>query len=362
MRRCIRYSLTILALVSLLLSCNNSSNPDRQFKIKPSALGVMNEIVVITDDDLWESIVGDTVRHFFEGVFPLTPRPEPIFDIRQYDPSDIYSQPLKKELRTYFIIANLDDIESETTKFVIKDLGEERLRRAKTDPNFNTSVGRDKWANGQILVYLFAHGTDNLAAAVERNYNGISGKVNDHDRIQLEQVTYARGRNNGLKSNMLGRYGAEIEIPNDFNTVLNAPEDHGLYWFRKDTKDGAFNMAFRIFDYTGPEMVTKEAMKERFNDFGRYVSSKEPNTFILINDVDLPILEFERTISTRYTKECRGIWEMENDFMGGPFISYAIVNEKTGKLLVIDSFVFAPGKRKRDILQQVDLIVKGIKW
>ena len=53
---------------------------------------------------------------------------------------------------------------------------------------------------------------------------------------------------------------------------------------------------------------------------------------------------------------------MENDFMGGPFISYALVNETTGKLLVIDSFIFAPGKKKRNSMQQIDLMVKSLKW
>jgi len=361
MSSCVRYIWSTLVLLALLVSCSQSDG-SLKYKVKPSALGVMNEIVVITDNDLWRSSVGDTVTHFFEGIYPLTPRPEPLFDLRQYEVADIYAQPLKKELRTYLILANLDDTESEATKFVINDLGAERLERAQTDNDFNTSVGRDKWATGQILIYVFAHGTDKLAAAIERNFNGISSKVNEHDALQLSQLTYARGINKGFTSNMIGRFGAEIDIPSDYVMVLDAPDEDGLFWYRKDTKDGALNMAFRLYDYTDERMLTKESAKERFDVFGRFVSSKEPNTFALINDRDLPILEFDRTISSRYTKEWRGIWEMENDFMGGPFISYALVNETAGKILVIDTFVFAPGVKKRNMMQQVDLVVKNIKW
>ena len=362
MYNCGRYLLSILVLLGLLISCSQSSDRSTAFQVKPSALGVMNEIVVITDDDLWTSIVGDTTQHFFEGIFPLTPRPEPIFDIRQYQVKDIYAQPFKKELRTYMVIANLDDTESEATKFVIKDLGQERIERAKTDPSFNTSIGRDKWATGQLIIYVFAHGTDKLAAAVEQNFNGISSKINEHDALQLSQLTYARGSNKGMTSDMIERYGAEIDLPNDYDLALDKIEEDGLYWFRKETKLGAMNIAFRIYDYESKDMLTKEAAKTRFNKYGRYVSSEEANTYAVINDRDLPILEFDRTVSTRFTREWRGIWEMENDFMGGPFISYALVNETAGKLLVIDSFIFAPGVKKRDMLQQVDLIVKRIKW
>ncbi len=361
MRKCTRYIFYFLILTIILASCSNSEN-SMKYKVKPSALGVMNEIVVITDNDLWTSIVGDTVRHFFEGIYPLTPRPEPLFDLRQYEVGEIYSQPLKKELRTYLILANLDDTESEVTKFVANDLGEDRIKRAATDKDFNTSVGRDKWATGQILIYVFAHGTDQLAAAVEHNFNGIASRVNEHDSIQLDQLSYARGKNIGLTSDMLGRFGAAIEVPADYKVALNAPEDHGLYWLRKDDKDGALNMAFRIYDYKNQSFLSKDSAVVRFNSFGRYVSSSAPNTYVIVNDLDLPMLEFERTISTRYAKEWRGIWEMENDFMGGPFISYAIVNETKGKVLVIDTFVFAPGKKKRDMMQQIDLIVKKIKW
>ena len=355
----LRYLISIL-LLTTLASCSNQENP--RFKVKPSALGVMNEIVVISDDDIWSSIVGDTVRHYFEGVYPLTPRPEPIFDLRQYEVAEINFQPLKKELRTYLILANLADTESEATQFVSRDLGEERIARAKSDPTFNTSVGKDKWANGQILIYLFAYGTDALATAVEQHFNGISSRINEHDAVQLYQSTYAKGHNRGLTSRLVERFGAEIDLPFDFQLVLDKEDENGLIWVRKEMKEGVANIAIREYDYTSTDLISKQAAKERFDAFGTHVSSKRENTFIVINDRDLPILEFDRTISNRYAKEWRGIWEMENDFMGGPFMSYAVVNETTGKLLVVDSFIFAPGKKKRNAMQQLDLIVKSLKW
>jgi len=82
----------------------------------------------------------------------------------------------------------------------------------------------------------------------------------------------------------------------------------------------------------------------------------------VINDRDLPILEYDRQIGDLFAREWRGIWEMQNDFMGGPFISYAIVNEDKGKVFVVDALFFAPGVRKRDFMQQIDLMVKSIKW
>jgi len=331
----------------------------------------MNDMVLVADNNLWEGAIGDSVNRYFGGFYPLTPSPEPIFDIRHYTPGEIISKPLRKELRTYVVVADLSDDLSETTALVKKDLGAERFQRALTDPTFHTSVGKDKWAVGQIIIYLFANGADDLAAAIRENFDGISARINDFDSYQLSQMTYAKGENTGLATAYKERYnGAEIMIPKDFIKALDMEEQNNLLWMRKNivykaagsSNPGAMNFAITLYDYTGPEMLEKSAAKARFNSFGANVTSSEPNTYVIMNDEDLPVLTYDRTISGHYTKEYRGIWEMENDFMGGPFQSYAIVNEATGKLLSIDAFIYAPGKTKRDMMQQIDTIVKRIKW
>lgn len=343
-------------------SCKQESDSAPR-RIKHNALGVMNDIVVVADQDVWDGIVGDSIRHYFEGYFPLTPRPEPIFDLRHFTYDDVISSNAKKELRTYLIVADLDDPSSDVTKLVTEDLGSERLSRNTIDKSFTTSIGRDKWANGQVLIYLFDRGLDDLADAVVTNYNGISSKVNEHDLVQLDQQTYARGRNGGLNRDFKTRYnGIDIEIPTDFKTVQDSLAYQGFFWMRKDDKHGAVNMALRMYDYSGPDMITKAAAKDRFNLFARKISSEAQGSYGVINDVDLPILEYDRSINNHFTREWRGIWEMEQDFMGGPFISYAIINESKQKMLVVDAIFFAPGVKKRGLMQQIDHIVKSIEW
>jgi len=61
-----RISFFFLLLTScLLLSCNNDIT--RQLEAKGVALGKMNEIVVISDESLWEGMVGDTFRFYFQS-------------------------------------------------------------------------------------------------------------------------------------------------------------------------------------------------------------------------------------------------------------------------------------------------------
>jgi len=153
-----------------------------------------------------------------------------------------------------------------------------------------------------------------------------------------------------------------MHVATDFKTVQDSLAYQGFFWMRKDDKHGAVNMALRMYDYSGPDMITKAAAKDRFNLFARKISSEAQGSYGVINDVDLPILEYDRSINNHFTREWRGIWEMEQDFMGGPFISYAIINESKQKMLVVDAIFFAPGVKKRGLMQQIDHIVKSIEW
>ena len=359
----------IIVLGTLIFSsCGNEQGP--RFKVKAKALGIMNDIVIVCDQDLWKGPTGDTIDQYYGGFYPLTPSPEPIFDLRHFTLAELNAQPLRKELRTYVVIADLTDELSETAALVKKDLGAERFQRALSDDDFHTSVGKDKWASGQLVIYVFGKNKAALHKAIAETFDGVSARINDFDSYQLSQKTYSKGENLGLARITKERFGANIIFPTDYSIALDMETQSGLLWLRKnisyrigrDANPGSMNIGVTLYDYTGPEMLTNEAVKARFNALGAHVSSSEPNTFAIINDVDLPIFSFDRSISGHFTKEYRGIWEMENDFMGGPFQSYAIVNTDTNQLLSIDAFIYAPGKSKRDLMQQIDTVVKRIQW
>ncbi len=81
-----------------------------------------------------------------------------------------------------------------------------------------------------------------------------------------------------------------------------------------------------------------------------------------INDVDLPMFTYVKTINNRYAIEARGIWELENDYMGGPFISYLIHNPDKNELLFLDGFVYAPQEDKRNYVQYLEHLLSNVKF
>lgn len=56
----------------------------------------------------------------------------------------------------------------------------------------------------------------------------------------------------------------------------------------------------------------------------------------------------------------RGLWQMQGDAMGGPFMSRTI-HMPHGKTIVAEAFVFAPSEQKRDIMRRLEASVQTLR-
>ncbi len=342
-----------------LYSCNDEVS--KTFESKPVAMARMNEIVAIADKDMWEGPMQDTFNFYFQSAYPIMPTPEPMFDVRHFTPAQLDGESLRKELRTYVVLADLNDTESRTTKMLRRDLGEERFLKAKQDPEFCTSVGKDKWARNQILIYLFANGEKALSKVIRDNYPAVAKRVRLHDIDQLDASIYVlKSENPGLMNKIEEDFGFTMRIPGDFTNVK--PEEENFMWLRKDAKKMLMNIVIQKFPYTSENQLTNENIIKLRDEYGkRHVSSSAEGSYMVTNPVDLPTYDYTYEIDGQYVKEIRGIWEMENDFLGGPYASYVILNKGTNELIFVDTFILGPGQDKRDEMMQLEYIVKSAK-
>lgn len=351
--------LFVASLLSLLLySC--SEEAQRSMKAVPTAFGQLNEIVVVMDQDMWESPLGDTLRYYYSSAYPLLPQPEPVFDLRHYTPLDIRKDPLRKELRTYMFVANLADEDSPTTQMVLKDIGSEKARSAKEDKSVNNAAGRDKWAKGQLALYQFAYSHDALVEALKANYPAIKRKVNKFDERKLESYIYLDGVANQLIKEVKDSMGVSLRIPHDYFIAIN---DGDIIWMRKETEKISQNLLLKKMKYEDQSQLSKENLIALRDSIGKeYISSTLDGTYMRVNDKDLPVIFNTTSVNGNYAVEARGIWDIVGDYMGGSFISYLVLNPNTNELLFIDGFLHAPGEDKRDYMEQLDHIINTLEF
>ncbi len=61
--------------------------------------------------------------------------------------------------------------------------------------------------------------------------------------------------------------------------------------------------------------------------------------------------------------ETRGLWEVENQFMAGPFLNYSIELDSVKKdYIMIDGFVYSPGSNKRNYIFELEAIIRSLKY
>ena len=59
-------------------------------------------------------------------------------------------------------------------------------------------------------------------------------------------------------------------------------------------------------------------------------------------------------VKGEYAMETRGLWKMEHDAMGGPFVSHSRVDTLNNRVVVAEGFVYAPEKMKRGLIRRLE--------
>jgi len=244
---------------------------------------------------------------------------------------------------------------------VKKDVGSESFEYAIKKGDKTSSVGRDKWAKGQLLVYLFGVDQKALEQSITQNFAAVAKRIHQHDKKQLQSTVYVDRTNQGLSNKLKDTYNLDLKVPGDY-VVATEDVANNVLWLRKDTKDAILNIVVNKKTYEDQSQLSKEGIIALRDDFGaKYVTSDEDSDRMVVNSVSLPVYEYEFKLGEHYAKELRGIWEMTESFSGGPFNSYAVLNKEQNEIIYVDVFVLAPGKDKRDMMMQLDYIVKSSK-
>ncbi|OQB68257.1 MAG: hypothetical protein BWX93_01593 [Bacteroidetes bacterium ADurb.Bin139] len=66
--------------------------------------------------------------------------------------------------------------------------------------------------------------------------------------------------------------------------------------------------------------------------------------------------------NNRQFVEIRGLWDVKNDFMGGPFVAHCFYDKASQSVVVLEAFVYAPKYPKRNYLRQVESIIYSFEW
>ena len=321
------FSFSILASLLLMLgSCNGSPTYIR-------ATGVFFEVVVVTNPTTWNNSVGDLIKEELTMPVPGLLWDEPSMRV-SYVPSSEF-----KGMMTYvrnILIVNID--ESLYTKVSVK-------------------TERNHWAVGQVVIHVSSP-TESLLVDYLKENKGLIvdyfNKVEMERMVDLLNTTYSMKILDSLKSSL----NVMMHVPPEINAFTSSTD---FFWTTNDANTGRMDIVVYTFPYTDPQTFTHEYMLTMRNSIlGDKIKGAVPGSYMSTNS---PLTSY--TPITLYGKYCgvlRGLWEMEGDMMGGPFVSFARLDEENNRVVVAEGFVYAPEiDNKKNLVKRLEATLHTLR-
>lgn len=312
----------IAALLTVVLcSCDGGT-----VSMLPKSGGLPYEALVVSwGDDSAACIVGNILSRDVAGL----PQPEPLFDVSLTD-SLHFNQ--TEKLARNIVVVNVDSGQFTRT----------RIR-------FEKNV----WARPQLVVYINTPSRSGLQAELPSLSNGL---VNLMVRFEMNVriSLLAASSNADAEAIVDSMFGCSIKIPTDMKA---GKRGHDFIWLSDNAPGGMQNIC--VYSYPGMDLSAQKALSARDSVMKENIPGEMPGMYMRTSTptvISGTTVEHGRTIM-----KTRGLWEMEGDAMGGPFVAHAIVDSLRRRIVVAEGFVYAPEMKKRNLIRQLEASLYTLK-
>lgn len=304
----------VVAVMALLASCR-----DGRKALLPESTGRAYEALIVGD-----SKATDIVRSVLQEPMEGLPQQEPWFDVSVAD-----SKKLNATLRSARCL-------------IVTTIGE--------NSGNSISVGYDVYAAPQVVVRIKATSAEQLSRMMRTRATTLRELLTENEmktaRQQLE-----RRHNTEAERTVRQMFGVEMRIPED---MTSSKRGDNFLWLSNNAADGMQNICLYIYK-KGIATDGIDWRTLRDSVMAANIPGEEPGMVMRTATEGLT------TSSRDGTTICRGLWEMEGDMMGGPFVSLAVADTVRKHIVVAEAFVYAPSREKRNLLRQTEAALQTLR-
>lgn len=342
----------LLVGLSVVLSCSEAAKEGGKAHPTAASIGQPSEVVLVLDDAILKSDLKDSLEALLTCNVPGLNQGEDFFRLSRIPQSMDQKEFLKMHSRVI----------------------------AKVDPKLqepSMGIARDVRATPQLQVQLAGPSVDALRPFISSHAEKVRQIILD---AQLDnQTLYLKGH-------------ASKEVAKDLRSVLgytvSAPEEvkytkkgKDFLWGSSRTEEKQLNMVFYAIPYDGRDLADPcllAALRDSVMQVN--IPGSEPDQWMeTVWDQGVPVVLLSRqsgypkgnhseavtgastpnSVSTAILM--RGLWQMRNGAMGGPFVSLFFVDEETNQLVAAEGFVFSPQTTKRDLVRRLEAALRTLR-
>ena len=321
-------------MIAGLSSCNSAWRQNNTSK--PDSIGSTAEVLIVFQNDgQWNSPIGNTIRKYFQASIYGLPQSEPIFRLLHIDVdqlSDVF-----KTQRNIFVV-NIDP----------------RVKEPKIE------IKKDIWAAPQLIIYLTAPSEQSFVNVFKNRHDLFIERYMKYERQRILDVFHSALAGKVMQK-ILGEFGFTLNVPLGFYVAKIQP---GFMWIRHEANLYSQGIIIISEPYIDTGQFSRESILTRIQKYQRkYIPGPTEGSYMAIDrKYVIPEYASIKDFPTKYAIKMDGLWRVENDFMGGPFISYTFLDPKTNEIVTLFGYVYYPNNKKRDLLLQVESILYSVNF
>lgn len=322
-------TIAFLFLIVLLTACKD----DKNAKYLPDSTGAINSLAVVMDNQLWQGEVGDKVReHFAASVVGLN-MPEPLFTIN-YMPESVFSGAIQHSRSVLFV-----------SKDSVSKVG----------------IKKDEFAKPQNVAIITGGTVQQIKANIDAKADEI---IKTFKNLEIQEAQNRFKISLNKEQILKEKFGITLDIPSVYKVGKQADN---FVWIDRQVPKGSMNLIV----YTMPEnyfnqdsTFVKDILRMRdsigsINIPGEDVAGKMNH---MASEMNFAPHIYPAEVAGLKAAEVRGLWEMSDYPMGGPYLMYIINDKERNRKLVIEGFIFAPATQKRDNIFELEAIIKTLRF
>ncbi|MFO7842254.1 MAG: DUF4837 family protein [Bacteroidales bacterium] len=318
----------LLPLIFILESCKDRE-PSSSL---PNVTGRAGEVVLVIDNDYWNSEIGQEFKKRFIASCPVLPQDEPMFDL-----THIPHSAFTNIFRTHRTLVSV------------------KVDKSYKEPQI--AVQKNIWAKPQMIINVVAPDEEGLLELIKKRGDIIVDRI-----LEKEMERYAQGykkfEEKTIGDRLEQKFGYRLTVPRGYSLDVDTTD---FVWIESRGL-GDLTQGILVYSYPIPEIELSTglifAKRDQFTK--RFVPGPTRNSYMAVEH-EADFLRREINVNGIDVIETRGLWHVKNDFMGGPFVTFTIVDKDNNRVLNFDTFVYAPQFKKRDYLRQLEAILYTLK-
>ena len=319
----------VAAMVLALAGCKGKNRGP----LLPNVSGKAGEIIVVIDKDNWEGDIGNAFRDILACDCPYLAQREPLFNLANVPPGSFNNM---FKMHRNILILNINP-QNQTVGMMYK---------------------RDQWARPQSVAQVNAYDKEGALAIIEEAKDQLPEffEAAERDRIIANSILYEELT---LRDPVEKLTGGILHFPSGYKL---RKETDDFVWIADDKQ--YTNQVVLVYRYPVPEnepFAVENIIAKRNEVMAANVPGMFDGSYMTTSTAVEPATRSLKYHGIDFV-ETRGFWEVEGDFMGGPFVSHSFYSQDGKDLIVLEAFVYAPRYDKRSYLRQVESILYSFEW